>query len=417
MAHRALLISPFSLDAEHHNAWRLSRFARWLTADGWEVRGLSASPSAQKPQIDSWTVRDPLGVWPGCRRSSAHASPRPRGGLIRGRGLGRQLIPDAGIAWSVAACLSPTAHRLARWADVVISSSPPESPHLAAALLSRLHGKAHVMDMRDGWMDEPLRSELVTSSIRSWIERHLEATVVRGAAGVVVTSPEWRVALASRYPQRAQKVAIVRNAMTTTGAASELHRNQPHRVWVHAGRFGGSHACRGPTPLINVLRHEAFSSPTPIIFRFVGSLEQHEVELILALGAEVRKTGCTVEVTGHVPRTIAMDEVNRADALLLLCASHHAIPSKLFEYAATGKPILAICRPDGATWNACSGINCAMRVALDAQDVPAGFSKFADSRPVPDVATELSEATARQDLLGLLNESVSRYGSDGLMNH
>jgi hypothetical protein len=273
------------------------------------------------------------------------------------------------------------------------------------------------MDMRDGWMDEPLRGELETSSIRSWIERHLEATVVREAAGVVVTSPEWRAALTARYPQCAQKIAIVRNAMTTTGAASLLHRNQPHRVWVHAGRFGGSRACQGPIPLLDVLRHEAFSSPTPIIFRFVGSLEQHEVELILALGAEVRETDCTVEVTGHVPRAVAIEEVNKADALLLLCASHHAIPSKLFEYSSTGKPILALCRPDSATWNACLGINCAMRVALDAQDGPAGFSKFADSRPVPDVATELSEATARQDLLGLLYESVSRYGSDGLMNH
>jgi hypothetical protein len=103
-----------------------------------------------------------------------------------------------------------------------------------------------------------------------------------------------------------------------------------------------------------------------------------------------------------------MEEVRQADALLLLCASRHALPSKLFEYAATGKPILAACREGSATWNACAGIKQAMRIGIDQPTQCTTFGSFVSSAPVADIAPELQMEAARRQLLTLMRDVVVR---------
>lgn len=409
MAHRVLILSPYSPGAEHHAARRLGRFGRWLTAAGWDVRSVKGAPTPWVPTGIPQGDLASVGNWRSSTLREITQYPKSLANFFRGRGWGRFLIPDATIGWSTATLLSPLTHRLARWADVIVSSSPPESPHLAASFLCRVHNKAHILDMRDGWMDEPLRQELKNNSIRSRIERRLEGHVLRSASGIVVTSPEWRNALAERYPQYYRKIVVVRNAISTeiTTFATPLNRN--HRVWVYSGRFGGSHADRDPRALLNILRRETLSSRTPIMFRFVGALSQSELDAIRAFGTEVQATGCAAEATGHVSHAAATAEVNNADALMLLCASRHAIPSKLFEYTATGKPILAVCRQESATWNACSGIHCAMRVDIDSKETAPCFGAFADSHPLPAISPELTEDAAKRQILELFLDALQRH--------
>jgi hypothetical protein len=130
----------------------------------------------------------------------------------------------------------------------------------------------------------------------------------------------------------------------------------------------------------------------------------------------VRPTGSTVTLVGQVPHAEAISEVNQADALLLLCASHHALPSKLFEYAATGKPILAVCRAGSATWNACSGIMQAMRVDPDEQPACARFSEFAELPPTAGIDAELRVNAAQLRLLAVFRDAVRLTTSSDLQD-
>jgi len=403
---RILTLSPFSLDAEYHGGRRLSRFAEWLSADNWEIRSLSAIGTSSIPSPQSVVIQDPLGVWTSCASRAVAASRPSIARLSRRRGWGRHLIPDPTIGWTIATLLSPKAHDLARWADVIISSSPPESPHLAASLLARLYGKAHVMDMRDGWLDEPLRPELSIAGLRTQIEACMESRVVRAAAAIIVTSPEWRGALAERFPECRQRIHVVRNAVDHQHAnPASLQPDRP-RKWVYSGRFGGSHTERSPQLLIDRLAREALASNIPIDFRFVGALTSSEVNLLNEFGSAIARTGSRVSLLGHVPHAKAIEEVQQADALLLLCASLHALPSKLFEYAATGKPIFAACREGSATWNACAGIKQAMRIGIDQPTQCTTFGEFVNGSPTAEIDPELQVEAARSQLLTLMHEAA-----------
>ena len=409
LSNHILTLSPFSLDAEYHGGRRLSRFAAWLSADNWEVRSLSATRTSTTEAPHSAFISDPFGVWPVRAGFTATATGSSISRVARNRGWGRHLIPDPTIGWTIATLLSPKAHDLARWADVIVSSSPPESPHLAASLLARIHGKAHVMDMRDGWLDEPLRPELSSASIRARIEGRMEGHVARSAAAIIVTSPEWGSAFSARYPECARRVQVVRNAIESQPASPPANRSDVLRRWVYSGRFGGSRADQDPRLLLNPLVREALESGAPIDFRFVGALTSSEVDLLTEFGSAIAQTGSRVSLMGHVSHAKAIAEVQQADALLLLCASQHALPSKLFEYAATGKPIFAACREGSATWNACAGIKQAMRFGINQPTYCTTFSAFVSGSPVAEIDPELQIDTARRQLLTLMHEAaVSR---------
>jgi hypothetical protein len=60
--------------------------------------------------------------------------------------------------------------------------------------------------------------------------------------------------------------------------------------------------------------------------------------------------GGQLEVVDAVPRREMMRIPHEVDGLLLPSASLAAIPSKLFEYLPTGKPILAVTKGGSAIW-------------------------------------------------------------------
>jgi glycosyltransferase involved in cell wall biosynthesis len=54
----------------------------------------------------------------------------------------------------------------------------------------------------------------------------------------------------------------------------------------------------------------------------------------------------TIRLLDFVPQSEALRFMEESDVLLLPWADRFNIPGKLFEYLATGKPILALCYPD-----------------------------------------------------------------------
>ena len=89
--------------------------------------------------------------------------------------------------------------------------------------------------------------------------------------------------------------------------------------------------------------------------RFVGRVAEDQ-----RAGLEGRRSA--VEITGFVPQQEALRAMCDTDCLLLTMTNDISLPGKLFEYMATGKPILALCSPEsevarildetGAGWHA-----------------------------------------------------------------
>lgn len=409
----ALFVSPFSASHNHHGYRRLARFSRWLARSGWTCQLLTAC-SQTSEEFDCVSVAsDPFRLWT-CEPPGPHREPARRNGRpVRSwrSGLGKFCIPDPTMGWALRVMLSPVAHRLASRCDALVSSSPPESPHIATALLAAFYRKPFVMDMRDGWIDEPIRNEIASSLLRRTLESALETWAINRASAVLVTSNEWREALCTRHPALRKQVVVVTNVVPTQPAPPVPRVGNSARRWVYVGRFSGSHSARHPHALLSILEHEATIASSPIDFRFIGQLSVTEQEALDGFRQRVAPYGCSVTATGHTDHAIAQAEICAADVLLLVSASQCAIPAKLFEYLAGGAPILAICRRNSATWNICQGVQRA--TCVDPDDLASSSDRYrpptpgsnALESPLPD---DLSVACVSERLVSTMQSLAIR---------
>lgn len=342
---KAIIFAPFWRMAGHVGNNRVDRFRRWLIEDGYElviIRAGTFEAVHNEPWGQEITVVDRLGLHPEFEPGKAKQVSKRKPNRFR-RVLANWLFnPDPAVVWSKAAARHPKVIASMQGAQFILSSSPPDSAHVGAWLLSRKSGVPHIMDMRDGWLDEPLKPLLHTSALRRWLESRLESRVAHHAKAIQVTSDVWKELFDARYPHLANKVHVL-----TNGYPVHMPKPNPRlpkaaeeeRVLIHAGRFMGSHMKREPELLMEPLLKNLTNTQYSGVIRFYGDLSEQEVVRIQAYESRFNTINWRIDFCGSLPRAEMLDIMQTADGLLLLSASHAALPSKMFEYLATGLPI------------------------------------------------------------------------------
>ena len=156
-------------------------------------------------------VRDPLGLHGDPPEDAKNRqTPREYNALVRLAAL-LAFNPDPAILWSRAMARHPEVLKYGAGARFVLSSSPPESAHVGTALLARRLRAELVVDMRDGWLDEPLKEVLERSALQRWREGRLEKRVLERADRIFVTSETWKTMLAARLPFTRHKTTVLTN--------------------------------------------------------------------------------------------------------------------------------------------------------------------------------------------------------------
>ena len=257
-----------------------------------------------------------------------------------GRVLTSVIVPDALVVSWLPAALA-TVRRLVRAGDVdcLVTFSPPESTHLIGLLLGRRR-PAWVAEFRDGWRFEPLRESFPTAAQRSF-DGWLEQRVANAAEVVVgVTRPIAEDA-GSRLHANA---AWVSNGFDPH-SLDEGTRVQAPGVGVRSIVYTGTLRIRGfdPEPLVHALARLA-RGPTAVRLVVAGSLTRQDVELFDRLGVHD-----SVEFVGRVSHAEALALQRSGDAVLLVAGADRSIAtSKLFEYLAAGRPIVALAKGNEA---------------------------------------------------------------------
>lgn len=401
-----LVLSPYAGCIGHLANRRASRFCRWLTEAGFNVT-LVGALADHRPEVDQKPI--PY-IYVGNPLHAVLQSQPVKTGTKRGlKSLAARylLIPDGSILWSIACVLNSAVRLAARQSSLIVSTSPPESPHLTGLFLSRLTGVPHIVDLRDGWTDEPLKRQITESRFRRWIETSMERAVLANAALILVTSNEWKELLAARITPIQSKTHVLTNAYNSgenltrkpLGEAYDLPR------LVYTGKLSLSHANRDLGALVSLLTREASSSPKPFEVRFIGELQAHEIERLDHLANVIKQYGWKVTMTGNLSEAQCQAECATAAGLLLLSVSHAALPSKLFDYMATGLPILALSPVGSATWNICRQLPQAWQVDLDGrpQDrMCPSFVTFVGSQPQGAIPAQFEEGAVGQRFSALL---------------
>lgn len=305
--------------------------------------------------------------------------------------------------------------QLARRHDVVVATGNPWTSFAAAAALHRATGIPYVLDFRDSWTlnqftQEPAYPE--GHHAFSW-----ESFLLGRAAAITLVNAPMRQWYAERYPHLAERMHVLENGydadLLTTSTVRRPDPEQPLRF----GYVGTL------TPQYD---NEAFwqgwqlASGVPELAGATADLYGH---LGFFAGITPRYglpdpplTGVTHR--GPVPKTELAAVYRDLDVLLFLVPNSPYVTSgKTYEYMATGKPILAVCRTDSAAWGPLSGYPLTVPVAelsapavRDALVEVAGLARRATKVEYDD-AVEYARRFDRQRLLPAFEDVLRRIAT------
>jgi len=269
---------------------------------------------------------------------------RPPGRSLREWLTRLMFTPDSRTGWILPAVRASMAAIRKCRPDVIYSTSPCMSAHLAALLVRLRTGLPWVADFRDPWRDNPFRQSGFASL--EWWDGWLERRVLRNASHIVCNTPTMRQCLCARMPLLAAKSTTILNGFdldsldglvpVRTGAPGDF-------IFMHCGQFYGP---RSPAVWFRALRRLLEESPDlarRARLALIGpDLYKGEHLKELARQADVADAVIVLGLRTHAE---ALARMAGSDALLLAGAdgpgSDLQVPNKLFEYVAIGKPILA----------------------------------------------------------------------------
>jgi len=329
---RLLLVTYFFPPLGGVAPQRPLRFARYLPELGWDVTVLAPREAEYRAKDELHTDRDQL--YKVVRTRSMDSLKRGqsyRARLVRERFL----FPDERALWRLTAV--PAARRLARKADVILSTSPPVSAHLVAMNAAERTGTPWIADFRDPYVTNP-NLESISADVR---HVRLEERLLRVASAVTVVTPEMREDFAGRT------VAPV-HTITNGYDPDELALLQPEALsgrvsLLHAGSLYGRRSLEPVVRALELAVGKDSHLRGQLRVHFVGFVDEDQRELALASGVSDM-----MEFTGFVPRRRALEMMLGADALLLIVSRDmpHAATGKVFDYIASRRPIVGLV-PDG----------------------------------------------------------------------
>lgn len=232
--------------------------------------------------------------------------------------------------------------------DIVLSSSPPHSSHLAPYILTYLRRFKWVADFRDPWTVPDRRGK---GGLIMALRRMLERRVLARCDRIIANTPGNRDALLAAFPfLDGAKVSVVTNAFDEgeTGDAD----SRPHAAEEGSGCdlvYTGEIYLGMLDLLLDAMRIlSTRQMVVPPVIHIYGLVHAQDLEKIDRLGLQDY-----FQYRGFVPYRRSLHIMKEAKALLLLLP--HAgdstawVPSKLYRYLGSGRPILALAPRGDAT--------------------------------------------------------------------
>lgn len=249
------------------------------------------------------------------------------------------LIPDRRVGWLLPALLLGRGLIKREGISVIFSTAPPQTPLLVGYFLSIFTGRPLVVDYRDAWGGNKLFSSQMhlKNVLNGWLERR----VLDKAALAVATTPALRLSL----QELTTKSTLIYNGYDPDDFAGLSPRRLSSEK-VNVVYLGGFDGYRTATYLAQAFDTLSISEKTCLALHIIGPVSYHERTLLKGLN------GVEIHIVGTLPHRQALEYLLSANVLLLVIFpeedSDRAIPGKIYEYLAVGKPIVAFCEKQSA---------------------------------------------------------------------
>lgn len=259
---------------------------------------------------------------------------------------GNLFIPDARCWW-----INPSVRYLKKYlknhpVDAIISTGPPHSMHLIAKKLHKKFNIPWIADFRDPWTDIDFFKELKLSKFSLKKHHRLQRQVLTQADKVVTVGWDWAKGLESHG---AENVEVITNGydfnLDELNADIKLSENF---TMSHVGIIGQS---RNPHKLWEALAELLNDNILPdfdklLKIRLIGQVDNAVIDSVKQNNLENY-----VEIIPYIPHEDVIKEQCSSQVLLLFVNNSPnakgILTGKIFEYVASGRPVLAIGPTDG----------------------------------------------------------------------
>ena len=264
-------------------------------------------------------------------------------------------FPDRQCGWYAPAVRRVKQIHAKEIPDVILATGGPWTSFLVGCTLAKSLNRPLVLDYRDPWNGNPYYS--FNSQVLVKKSQQAEAQACRFASHVVANTEELRDRLIAEYGDIRNRCTWISNGFDRDVFPAEQPASETANIITTSGghelcHFGTVYGKRTPRVLLQAI-FEMFRDgrlkPDAIRLRFVGGWDTTDQDCErLAVGLEQHGFLRREPAISH---SLCLAEMKRSSVLLVLQPdSPLQVPAKIYEYVATGRPLLLI-GGEGATAN------------------------------------------------------------------
>jgi len=256
---------------------------------------------------------------------------------------GNFFIPDARIGWNKFALEKARELIQLHAIDTVITSSPPHSTQLIGLQLKKEFNIKWLADLRDPWTEIYYNKLLFRTNWAKKIDYRYEQACLQNADTLIVVSEDIKRRFGEARETILEKIHVIPNGFDEEDFSKVQTKNDAGVKYIsYVGNLGLQY------PIEPFLK--AFSELVKVDqqwrIRFVGNVSD-------VVNTEIQKLDLEkwVEFIPYVEHKKAVEYMINSDLLLLIIPNTEnnkgILTGKLFEYIATGNPIIYIGPEDG----------------------------------------------------------------------
>ena len=305
---------------------------------------------------------------------------------------GNVFLPDARIGWNPYAYSKAKELIKKHGIETVIITSPPHSSQLIGLRLKKEFPIQLIADLRDPWTEIFYNKELFRTK---WAERqdaNMEKLCLENADQIVVVSDAIKRSFSDKYPDIQNKIVVIPNGFDEADFEGVSKLETHEKIIRYVGNLGPQYPVEG---FLQAFSNVVNRDPEWKL-QFIGNCHSGVNRMV-----EKLLLNDFVQFTPYVSHAEAIQYMMQATVLLLIIPdiddNKGILTGKLFEYMATGNPILLIGPKDG---DAASILNKnAVSIAVNKQEIEKMYEFVLHSQRMKiDINPLLINKFSRRDL-------------------
>ena len=225
----------------------------------------------------------------------------------------------------------------------VITTSPPHSTQLIGLKLKKKYPAIMwIADLRDPWTDIYYYKQFYPTIFSKMIDIRFERSVLKKADKIITVGVSLKTLFSSKMTDIKNKIEVITNGYDENDFSGIIATTPSIFTITYVGTLSDIYPIDG---FLNAL-HNFKEKGNKFMLRFIGAVSLKQKDLIQS------KTGDSVlEFIPYVDHPAAIKFMLNSTVLLLIIPDHQSnksiITGKLFEYIASGKPIVCLGPADG----------------------------------------------------------------------